>query len=93
MLDDAKKAVMPNSLILQDRHTLNVSGVSDVDSFDEQTVVAYTDYGELTVRGSELHISKLNIDDGELLVEGNIASLVYTDSAPKASGFFGRVFR
>ena len=52
---------MPHNLILEDRRSLSVSGVSDVDSFDEQTVIVYTDKGELTVRGSELHLSLIHI--------------------------------
>ncbi len=93
MLDDSKKLSAPHSVIMQDRKSLNLTGVCDVDSFDEQTIVAYTDYGELTIKGSGLHISKLNIDIGELLVEGSISSLVYTDNMPKSTGFFSRVFR
>lgn len=93
MAEESKSAAMPHSLILENRKALSVSGVSDVDSFDEQMIVAYTDCGELTIKGSGLHISRLNIEVGELLVEGNLSSLIYTDSAPKASGFFGRVFK
>lgn len=84
---------MPHNLILEDRRSLSVSGVSDVDSFDEQTVIVYTDKGELTVRGSELHINRLSVETGELLLEGNISSLTYADEMPKSSGFFSRVFR
>jgi sporulation protein YabP len=72
---------------------LTVSGVSDVDSFDEQTVVIFTDKGELTVRGRDLHINKLSVEIGELLMEGQIVSLTYSDEQPKSSGFFSKVFR
>ena len=48
----------PNHIKLEDRSVLQVSGVKDVDSFDEQTVVAYTDLGELTIKGTSLHIEK-----------------------------------
>lgn len=84
---------VPHNLILEDRHSLSVSGVSDVDSFDETTVIVYTDKGELTVRGNELHINRLSVETGELLLEGNIVSLTYADEMPKTSGFFSRVFR
>lgn len=93
MADEKRVSAMPHNLVLEDRRLLTVSGVSDVDSFDEETVVVFTDLGELTVRGSNLHINRLSVDVGELTVEGNIAALIYSDEAPKSGGFFSKVFR
>ncbi|MBR3780275.1 MAG: sporulation protein YabP [Clostridia bacterium] len=93
MAEEKRIQSMPHNLVLEDRKLLTVSGVSDVDSFDEQTVIIFTDMGELTVRGSNLHINRLSVEVGELTVEGNIAALIYSDEAPKNSGFFSRVFR
>ena len=87
------KIQLPHNLILKDRAELTLSGVTDVDSFDETTIIAYTHYGELTVSGTNLHISSLDIDKGELSVDGKINSLTYIDQGPKASGFFSKVFR
>lgn len=86
---------VPHNLILEDRRRLTVSGVSDVDSFDEQTVIVFTQMGELTVKGEDLHINRLSLEMGELAVEGDIASLCYTDRAqkPQQGSFWGRVFR
>lgn len=93
MAEDKRIQSMPHNLVLEDRKMLTVSGVSDVDSFDEQTVIIFTDMGELTVRGANLHINRLSVDVGELTVEGNIAALIYSDESPKSGGFFSRVFR
>lgn len=93
MNDDKKTGLLPHNCILEDRKALSVSGVNDVGSFDEQTIVAATDYGELTVKGEKLHITKLSLEIGELCIEGNIASLQYTDVIEKNTGFFSRVFR
>jgi sporulation protein YabP len=93
MPEERKTMSMPHSLVLEDRKLLTVSGVSDVDSFDEETVVVFTDLGELTIRGSNLHINRLSVEVGELTVEGNIAALIYSDEMPKSGGFFSRVFR
>ena len=79
MAEDKKVIRVPHNLILEDRKHLTVSGVSDIDSFDEETVVVYTQMGELTIKGSDLHINALNIDTGELTVEGNMYSFVYSD--------------
>lgn len=93
MTDERNMVTMPHSVIMEDRRTLSVSGVSDVDSFDDQTVVIFTDLGELTVHGTQLHISKLSLEIGELIMEGNISSLTYSDSQPRNVGFFSKVFR
>ena len=65
---EENKIKMPHNLVLEDRKKLNVSGVCDVDSFDEETIVVYTQMGELTVRGNDLHINKLSVETGELKV-------------------------
>ena len=68
-----------------------VSGVSDVLSFDENEIVMDTDMGMLTIRGKGLHISKLNLEKGEAELEGQVDSLVYSAKghkrkrSPKAS--------
>ena len=65
MAEDKRNQVqLPHHLVLEDRRALTVSGVSDVDSFDDQTVAVYTDMGELVVRGQDLHINKLNVETG-----------------------------
>lgn len=93
MADEKRVSAMPHNLVLEDRRLLTVSGVSDVDSFDEETVVVFTDLGELTVRGSNLHINRLSVEVGELTVEGNISALIYSEDTQKSGGFFSRVFR
>jgi sporulation protein YabP len=93
MPDEKRTNSVPHNLVLEDRRMLTVSGVSDVDSFDEETVVVFTDLGELTVRGTNLHINRLSVEVGELTVEGNIAALIYSDETPKSGGFFSKVFR
>lgn len=93
MAEEKKISAMPHNVIMENRSALTVSGVCDVDSFDEQTVVIFTDMGELTVRGQDLHINKLSLDIGEMNLEGKIASLSYTNEQPKSQGFFSKVFR
>ena len=81
-------------LILEDREKLTVSGVEEVESFDENTIVMDTAQGILIVRGEDLHIEKLSLDGGDLKVEGTIDSLTYEDSGrDRAGGLFARLFR
>ncbi len=93
MTETKDKIKLPHHLILRDRGELSITGVTQVDSFDESNIIAYTDYGELTIGGSMLHIVNLNLDTGDLSVEGDISSLSYLDREPKGGGFFSRVFR
>lgn len=92
-MPEEKKAVkLPHSVILENRKSLTATGVSNVDSFDEQTIVAYTDLGELTIKGKGLNISRLNIETGELDVTGEISSLTYSENQ-SSGGLFSRLFR
>lgn len=93
MTQQADRITLPHNLVLENREKLSLTGVTDVDSFDESTIVAYTDCGELTIGGENLHICKLNIEDGELKIEGNISSLNYLSNKPKSGGLFAKVFR
>ena len=79
-------------IVLSDRQHLAVSGVEGVESFDEATIVLTTSEGSLIVRGEGLHIEKLSLDGGDLLVEGTVESLTYEEEEPHQS-FFGRLFR
>lgn len=92
-MNEEKKIKVPHTLVLKDRKSLNVTGVSDVDSFDEKEVVVYTDYGELTIKGEDLHIGNLNLDSGELAVDGRICSMVYTSNKTKSKGLISKIFK
>ena len=90
MAENASKA--PNVVMLENRSSLTVSGVNDVDSFDERSVVAYTDYGQLTVQGDNLNIKRLSVETGDLTIEGSVSALIYTENRPREN-IFKRIFR
>ena len=79
-------------LELTGREHLLISGVEDVERFDETGIVMSTSAGTLVVTGEELHIGKLALDGGELHVDGRIDSISYEDPAMSKGGFFGRLF-
>lgn len=94
MNDVNKKAPVIHSIILEGRKKLSVSGVTDVDCFDENTVLLYTNMGELTVKGSELHVNDLSVTSGEMNVEGNIEAIIYGDRDRQSPlSFLGKLFR
>ena len=65
------------NIILENRKKASISGVVDIDSFDEQSVILYTSLGMLTVKGYGLHINRLNVETGEVVIEGDMDSFVY----------------
>ena len=67
------------NLVLENRGKLSVSGVNDVLSFDDQVVMIETELGLLTVKGENLRINKLSIDTSEVIVEGSISYLGYSN--------------
>lgn len=82
---------LPHELRLDNRSKLSVSGVSEVESFDETTVVLHTARGVLITRGENLHLQTLSIDGGQVAVSGTIDSLSY-EEPQKTGGFFRRLF-
>ncbi len=83
------------NLILENRGKLNISGVLDVLSFDDQIIIVETELGLLNVKGENLRINKLSIDTSEVIVEGDIVSLAYSekDTDKKGSSFLGKIFK
>ena len=83
---------MPHELRLENRARLNVTGVREVESFDESAVVLHTAKGVLVIRGQSLHLQTLSIDGGQVAVDGPVDALVYEETQ-KQGGFFSRLFR
>ena len=92
----AQKKDGVQNIILENRNKLSISGVNDVLSFDDQIVILETDLGMLTVKGDDLRINKLSIDTSEVVVEGNIYNLSYSEKqAHKSTGgsLLGKIFK
>ncbi len=81
-----------HSMQLEDRTHLVLTGVEDVESFDEESMVIDTVLGTVLVGGSELRIQRYNVDNGELCIEGTIDELVYHDARGNKKGLFARMF-
>ena len=83
------------NLILENRGKLSISGVNDVLSFDDQVVMVETELGLLTVKGENLRINKLSIDTSEVIIEGDINALMYSekDIEKKGGSLLGKLFK
>ena len=91
-LKDSNQAVQ--NLILENREKLSISGVIDVLSFDDQIVILETELGMLTIKGEDLRINKRSIDTQDVIIEGNIVSLSYSDKEERKSGnLLGKIFK
>ena len=85
-----------HQLAMRARQSLEVQGVTDVVSFDEQTVILDTVCGNMTIDGDALHIHVLNINDGLVTLDGRIDAITYFETESKKnakSGLFGKMFR
>lgn len=92
MASEERVREMPHNIILEERGKLSVSGVVDVQSFDEEQVLLETVRGMLLVRGQGLHIERLQLEAGELLVQGEDSLLEYDDSVQPRGSLLGRLF-
>ena len=86
-----EEQVLPHKLSLDQRKSLTMTGVNEVVSFDENTVVLKTGLGMLVVQGQQLQLKTLTLDGGNVTVEGDIAALSYEE--PRSAGLLGRFFR
>ena len=91
LYEENRKTAQTHSLDLTERKKLSITGVEDVEAFDDSSVTLSTAGGMLTVRGSSLKLNRLNLDGGELLVEGKIDALEYAEGGGRSRGLFGRL--
>jgi sporulation protein YabP len=81
-----------HDVIIENRQRLSATGIENVDSYEEDCIIAQSGFGEIVIKGHELKISRLSVEKGDMTVEGEIDSVSY--NAPKVSGsFFSRVFK
>ena len=97
MIEDKKiQKAKPQNLILENREKLNITGVIEVGSFNEEVVTMKTELGELTIYGYNLKINKLDVDNSEISIDGNIQCLEYSDKnngKAKNRNIFSQLFK
>lgn len=88
----SKSVSGPQSLNLKNRRNMEMSGVKEVISFNEDKVILQTTEGVLNIKGKELNIQQLNLDEGEIEIEGLVFSLEYSDKT-NSKGLINRLFK
>ena len=81
---------LPQKLILEQRKKLTMTGVSEVVSFDDRSVILSTSLGTLSVHGQDLQLKNLSLEGGQVAVEGQISALIYEE--PRSGGWLSRLF-
>ncbi len=88
-----KSVSVPHTLIIDSRNRLSISGVTEIGAFDEENLVVYTSFGELTLTGEGIQVSEMNAQTGQVTAQGRFDSMKYSDKTAKKSGFLARVFK
>lgn len=92
MADQKTRQIKPHNLIMNNCEKLSLSGVFDVESFDDKCVICYTDFGKLIIRGNGLRVDSINVDNGDMEIAGRVFSLFYADEKPSKS-VFSKLFK
>lgn len=93
---EEKMSIRPHRLTIENRASGTLTGIREVVSFDENQVILDTDMGLLTLKGKDLHVSRLTLEKGEVDLNGNIESLNYSSNeALRRSGesLLSRLFK
>lgn len=91
-----QKPALKHTVIMEQRERLSVTGILDVISFDEDVVVAESELGVMIIKGINLHVSKLSLDNGNLDIDGEINSIVYEDKGGgmrERGSFLSKIFK
>ncbi|NMO97753.1 sporulation protein YabP [Paenibacillus lemnae] len=93
MIDPGKGKL--HDLRMHNRKLLDISGVKNVESFDSEEFLLQTELGHLTIRGQNLHIKNLSLEEGILSIEGLIHSLAYLNpgNQAKSKSLLGKLFK
>lgn len=92
--DERQSAQRPHNLTMDNRQHALITGVEDVDSFNEDMIVLLTSAGAMTLVGTGLHISQLDLEQGQLVIDGQIAALEYDERGRCARGsIISRLFK
>jgi len=95
-MDEKIKTAKSHKMMMDNRRKVEISGVNDVISFDLNTILLETDYGMITIKGSNLHVNRLSVEKGEVDVEGKLDGINYSDVssyAKKGESFISRMLK
>lgn len=95
-IPEEKKMSQKHTVVIDERNKISITGVLDVFAFDEENIVTETELGMLTIKGMDMHVNKLNLEKGELEVEGELDSVFYSQPGgydKSKSSILSRLFK
>ncbi len=92
-MPETKTQISAHNIILENRHALCATGVTAIISYDAQDVVLETGLGMMNVGGSNMHVSELSVQKGEVKITGDIEFIQYTKPKQEKGNFFQRLVR
>ncbi len=87
------RADLPHNIIMENRSKISISGVENAESYNESEVVLHTSKGILIIKGEGMNLSKLNLDSGEITVNGRIVVLEYSEPKKSSGSFLAKIFK
>ena len=93
---EESKITKSHKIVLSNRKNGSITGVLDVISFDITEVLLETEQGMLNIKGKDLHVNRLNLEKGEVDIEGTMDAISYSQipaSLKKSQGFLGNIFK
>lgn len=80
---------------IDNRKEIEINGVKEIDSFDNEEFLLETTMGYLIIRGENLQLINLNVDEGIVQIKGKLYEFMYVDEhyEEKAKGIFSRLFK
>jgi sporulation protein YabP len=92
----SQRSERSHNLSMENRQRIILTGVVNVGSFNDQEIILETVLGMLVVKGMSLHMNRLNLETGDLMIDGNVNSCIYSekqDFKTKGAGFFSKLFK
>ena len=82
------------NILVENRSKVTITGVEQVESFNENTIILITVKGGMTIKGEGLNVGKLNLDDGNVKIDGIINGIIYNDKGSSQKGsLIGKIFK
>ncbi len=93
---EEQKTIKTNNqnIILENREKISVTEVQDVESFDDELIQVLTTKGKIVIKGMNLQVKKLDIEDGKVVINGTINAITYLEKTDtKGKGFLGKILK
>lgn len=93
-MTEGKVGFKNQNILIENRSNMTITGVEQVDSFNDNTIILRTIKGGLTIKGEELNIGQLNLDSGNVKIEGTINGIIYNNKDSSSKGnIIGKIFK